>query len=435
MEDNQTSRQREESYIISESQEISVGESPLLSKFFSTFPAFAHRNYQLYFFGQLISMAGMWMQKVAQGWLVFQLTHSAFWVGVVSALGLFPLLFFTLPSGVIVDRVGKKQLLYFTNIIAMVLAFALGFITVTNNANVLNISVLAFLLGLTDALDKPARQAFVIEMVGKKDLQSAIALNAGIFNGARVIGPAITGVIIGWFGVGTAFMVNAVSYLTILAALYYIKVKEIIPSVHPNPLTSLSEGISYAYSHIAIRSLLLFAGCVSIFGWSFTTILPVVAEVTFNLKADGLGYLYAASGAGAVVSTVLLSAFPIRKNPVLVIILGNLAFSVPMLLFSLTTNVSLAFILLFLSGAGLVTQFAVINNTIQHIVPDGLRGRVMSMFVLMAIGTSPIGSFQIGVLSEYFGTPVALATNALLFMFCAGILFLNSSKIKKAYYS
>lgn len=433
MKDQRTSRERGEQYIIDESQEISFGDSFFLQTFFSAFPAFRHRNYQLYFLGQLISMAGMWLQRVAQGWFVYQLTHSAFWVGSVAALGLLPLLFFTLPGGVIVDRFPKKQILYVTQYAAMVLALSLYFITANNSATVFSISVLAFLLGLVDCLDKPARQAFVIEMVGKEDLPSAIALNGGIFNGARVLGPAVAGLIIGAFGVSMAFLVNAISFIPILAALYLIRVHEEVPREHPHPLHALKDGVSFAFSHRAIRYLLLFIGCVSIFGWSYTTLLPVVAETTFGMDATGLGYLFAVSGAGAVVATAIISTYAKRIPSMQFIIVGCLLFSFSTFLFAATSNVFIAFPLLFLAGFGLIVQFAVTNSMIQHMVPNDMRGRVMSLFVLMAVGTSPIGNFQIGILAEHFGSGFAIGANAVLFLVCGLVLFLKRKEIEKAY--
>lgn len=433
MKDNRTSRERGEQYIIDEREDLSFGASSFLRTFFSAFPAFKHRNYRLYFLGQLISMAGMWLQRVAQGWLIYQLTHSAFWVGTTAALGLLPLLFFTLPGGVIVDRFPKKKILYFTQAVAMILAFLLYLVTITNNANVFTISLLAFLLGLVDCLDKPARQAFVIELVGKEDLPSAIALNAGIFNGARVLGPAIAGFIIGIGGVSMAFLINAISFIPILFALYQVRVREEIPKEHPHPLMALKEGISFAYAHRAIRYLLLFIGGVSIFGWSYTTLLPVVAQSVFNMDATGLGYLYAVSGAGAVLATAMISTFSKEVSVMRFIVVGCLLFSFSTFLFSLTRNVVIAYPLLFLAGFGLVIQFSVINSLIQYMVPNEMRGRIMSLFVLMAVGTSPIGNFQIGILAEYFGTVFAIAANAVAFLICGLALFLKRKEIYKAY--
>lgn len=423
---------RGEQYIIDESQEISIGQSLLLEKFFSAFPAFKHRNYQLYFSGQLISMIGVWLQRVAQGWLVLQITQSAFWVGTVAALGLLPVLLFSLPGGVIVDRFRKKHVLYATQFFSMVLAFILGMLTLSNMANTVNISVLAFLLGLIDAIDKPARQSFAIEMVGKEDLQSAIALNSGIFNGARVIGPAIAGFTIGLYGTEWAFIVNAISYLPIILAMYYIRVHEIIPDEHPHPLRAIIEGIRFSFSHVAIRDLLVFSGFVSVFGWSHVTILPVIAQRSFNLDATGLGYLFAASGAGAVVGTVLISSLAKKIAPMTFITVGTLLYVLSIILFTVTTSLPIALSLLFLSGMGLLMQFSVINSMIQHAVPDYIRGRVMSMYVLMAIGTSPIGSFQIGLLSEYFGTGIALSAGAVILALSGLFLYLRRENLQFA---
>lgn len=429
----QTSREREDQYIINESQEISFGESLLLKKFFLAFPALKHKNYQLYFFGQLVSLIGMWLQRVTQGWLIFQLTNSAYWVGVVSAISLLPILFLSLLGGVIVDRFRKKRVLYVTQFLSMVLAFLLGLITFYNKADIVNISILAFLLGIVDAIDKPARQSFVIEMVGKEDLTSAIALNSGIFNAARVIGPAFAGIIIGILGTAWAFLLNAVSFLPILLALFYISIHEVLPKTHPHPFKAIREALLYSTSNKIIRDLLIFSGIVSVFGWSHTTILPVIAERTFHAGASGLGILFAASGAGAIIGTIIISVFAKKILPMRFVAAGTILFVIPITIFAFTSSMNIGLFLLFISGGGLLIQFAVINSTVQYFVPNNMRGRVMSLYVLMAIGTLPIGSYQIGLIAEKFGTGTSLVVNALILATAGIFMFLQGKYIDKEY--
>lgn len=412
----------EEQSIISESAEISIGENPIfLEKLVSFFPALGSRNYVLYFIGQLVSIAGTWLQMVAQGWLVLQLTNSAFLIGLVAAAGTLPSLLFSLFSGVVIDRFPKKYVLYFTQIASMVLAFILGVLTIIRVITVLEITILAFLLGIVTALDIPARQAFVVDLVEKDAVASAIALNSGLFNAGRVIGPGIAGFLIALVGTGGAFILNGISFVAVVIALFFIHVPSFVPNKHLHPIKAIKEGVSFSFSHPIIRTLLIFTGIVSVFGWSYSTVMPVIAQNTFHLDASGLGLLYAAGGLGALLGTLIVSGFSRKLNSTAFIIGGNILFSVPLALFTFTHNLSLALLLLFLSGIGLLTQFATINTTIQHMVEDEMRGRVMSMYSLMFIGLSPLGNLEIGVLAERFGSGPAIAIGAVV-VFITGIV-------------
>ncbi len=296
----------------------------------------------------------------------------------------------------------------------MVLAILLGLLVLSGAATVGVIGILAFLLGTVNALDLPARQAFVIEMVGKEDLTSAIALNSATFNGARVIGPGIAGIIIASLGVGGAFILDGVSYLAVLAALLFIKLEVKLPQIHPHPIKALKEGIFYSFSHSIIRDLLFFAGITSIFGWSYGTVMPVIAERSFSLDASGLGYLYAASGIGALIGTIILSMFSKKISSSVFIFGGVCLFVGAIIIFTFASYVLLAVVFLLLASAGLVLQFATINSVIQHTVPDNLRGRVLSIYTVMFLGTLPFGSFLMGFLSEHFGTSFAIRLGAII---------------------
>ncbi len=406
-----------EQYIIDESPEINIGENPgWLNKFFKIFPALRVRNFQLYFLGQLISLIGTWLQIVAQGWLVLQLTNSALLIGVVTAASSLPLLLFSLQGGLIVDRFqNKKLLVILTQTGQMILAFVLGFLTLTKVVNVWEITILAFLLGVISAVDFPARQVFTVEMVGKDILSSAIALNSGIFNAARVIGPGVAGILIAVFGTGGAFMLNGISFFAVIIALFFIKT---IPlqferkDIHP--VEAIKEGINYAVSHPMIKTLLLITGVVSIFGWSYTTILPVIAQNTFHFGAAGLGYLYAANGAGALIATILVSGFTKKFKPLDFILVGNVVFAVSVFLFSFTNNFIMAAPFLFCVGLGLLSQFSMINTTLQNSVGDRLRGRVMSLYTFMFIGLSPLGNLESGYLADRFGTAFSIQVGAVI---------------------
>ena len=431
MEENpqEKSYEREAEYISEESPEISVGEIPYLSKIFTVFPAFRSRNYLLYFSGQLISLIGTWLQTVAQGWLVFQLTNSALLLGVVTAIGSLPMLFLSLYGGVIVDRFPKRKILIFTQTSSMILAFALGILVVLHMINVWEICVLAFLLGVVNAVDSPARQSFVPEMVGKERLSSAIALNSGIFNAARVIGPTIAGFLIVLVGTGGAFILNGISYIAVIIALFAIKVPNFVQRHQLNPVAAIKEGLNFSFGHPVIKNLLILIGIVSVFGWSFTTVLPIIARNIFHLGAAGLGYLYAATGLGALCATILVSATSKKVSPAKYIFGGNFLFAIAIFLFTLNINFILCLIFLFFAGFGLLIQVTTLNSTIQNIVTHELRGRVMSIYVLMFIGTTPIGSFEVGWLSDRFGTSFAIGLGAIIVFIFGTLLLINRKKV------
>lgn len=413
---------KEEEYIISESQEISVGESLLVKKFFSAFPALTHKNYRLYFTGQMISLIGTWLQQVAQGWLVLSITHSALQVGIVAALANIPVLIFSIFGGVVVDRFSRKKILIFTQSLLLFLAFILGVLTVFNIITILEIQILAFLLGLVTALDMPARQAFVVELVERKNLSSAIALNAGTFNGARALGPAVAGLLIAAYGVGVAFLLNAFSYLAVIIALNLIRIKDSLEKKHPHPIKAIKDGISYSFSNQAIRTLLIFTCLGAIFEWSSTTIMPVVVKDVFHEEASVLGYFYSAVGLGAFLATLSVSFFSQKIYPKKFIFVGCLLFSVSLFIFSFVRSIPLALLFLFLSGFGLLLQFPVINSWLQHTVPNQMRGRVMSIYTIMFVGMMPLGSFLIGLIAQNFGSIAALKIYAII-SFALGIIF------------
>lgn len=423
-----------EGYIYNESPEISIGEQRDWTKnIFKIFPAFRSKNYQLYFSGQLVSLIGTWLQTVAQGWLVLKLTNSAFLIGLVAAVVALPTLLFSLFGGVIVDRFSKRKILIFTQISSMILAFILGFLAIINIITIWEIIVLAFLLGVVTAIDAPARQTFAVEMVGKEDLPSAISLNSGIFNGARVIGPSIAGFLIELVGVGGTFIINGLSYIALIIALVFMRIKVVTHETHPNPLLAIKEGLTYSMRHPIIRTLLIFTGVTSVFGWSYATMLPYIAEHTFHMGAAGLGYLFAASGIGALFATIVVSAFSKKVNALVFILGGNVLFSLGAVLFSMTSNITLAYVFLFLLGFGLLSQFSMMNTTIQSLVEDKYRGRVMSLYTLMFLGLTPVGNLQIGFLSEHFGTTFAIQVGATITFLFGVFVYLNRKRIRKAY--
>ena len=414
-------------------QDLKRQKSSWRKKLSATFPALQSRNYKLYFSGQLISLIGTWLQIVAQGWLVLKLTNSAFLIGLIAALSTLPSLVFTLFGGVIVDRFPKRKILLITQSCAMVLALILGVLTLLKIITVWQIGLLAFLLGLVSAVDAPARQAFVPEIVTKDQLPSAIALNSGAFNSARVIGPGIAGILIAITGSGGAFIINGISYIAVIIALLNMRLKTSIKYKRQHAVTAIREGLHYSFTHPVIRTLIILTGISSIFGWSYTTLMPLIAQNKFHLGAAGLGYLYVATGLGALLATVFISVYAKRISPVIFIIGGNMLFAISLLLFSNITGFHFALVLLFIAGFGLICQFSTINTTIQSLVKDEFRGRVMSIYVLMFLGLSPFGNFEVGWLSEKWGTDFAISLGAVI-VFTSGLtVYLARNKIREAY--
>ncbi len=424
---------KEQDYLISESSEKSVGQSTVWVQRLSAFPALQNKNYRIYFFGQFVSVIGTWLQIVAQGWLVLQLSNSPFLIGLVAALATIPALLFSLFGGVVVDRFPKKKILFLTQSTSMILALSFGVITLLNLATIPLICVFAFMLGTVNALDAPARQAFVSQLVTKDQLASAIALNSAIFNAGRVIGPGIAGILIVFTGSGGAFIFNGLSYLAVIIALTFLKITEVVKVSELNPIQAIREGIHYSFSHPIIRVLLLFTGLLSIFGWSYSTMMPVIAQTIFQADAKGLGYLYSATGVGSLLAAYLVGAYSGKVSAFMFILGGNSVFCISLILFANANTMAIALFLLFFTGLGLLAQAATMNTIIQGIVKNEFRGRVMSLYILMFLGLAPVGNFEIGWLTERVGIQTAITINSLIVL-TGGILLLAYRKsIREAY--
>lgn len=412
--------------------------SGILFKFQLTkiFPALKHQNYRFYFSGQLISLIGTWLQTVAQGWLVYDLTKSPFLVGLIGAVQFLPILVFGTIGGVLADKFNKRKLLLLTQAISLVLALVLGILTLLGLVNIWIIGVLAFLLGAVNAIDTPGRQSFAIDLVGKEHLHSAIALNIGSFSGARVIGPAIAGFLIAKFGAGITFILNGFTFLGPLLALSIMKLPAVSEKPHhQHPVLALKTGLRYAYYHPIIRSLLIFTAVFSIFGFSYTTMLPVIAERVYHQGAFGLGLLFSSAGLGAVIGTVLISALYNKYSTKKLLLGGSFLFTISLFIFAITSNFTFALIILFLSGIGFASQMALINTTIQNNVENHLRGRVMSIFTTCLLGMQPIGNLQIGYLSEHLGSRVAISFGATIVFLFALYLYFTFTKLENIEYS
>lgn len=403
------------------------------NKLLTLFPAMGVRNYQYYYIGQLISQIGTWLQIVAQGWLVLQLTKSPLLIGLVAAAATLPSLLFSLFGGVVVDRFDKKMLIVFTQTASMVLALILGILTILNVITIWEIIVLAFLLGVVNSVDMPARQAFVSEMVEADKVSSAIALNAGIFNAARVVGPSIAGLLIALVGTGGAFLLNGISYIAaIIVQFLIIPILHTKPT-HPHPIEAIKQGVIYTWTHPIIRSLIILTAVVSIFGWSYTTIIPLIAESVFHQGAAGLGYLYAASGLGALIATFIVSGYGGKFGASLFINGGIILFGISMILFSLTSNLLIAYLALFFGGFGLLSAFSIINARIQHLVEPHFRGRVLSIYLLMYVGLFPVGNLEIGYVSDIVGPQGAIRIGSVVVLVAGIVGYFLKGKIKESH--
>lgn len=382
----------------------------------SPFSALRHRNFRLFWSGQCISLIGTWMQNVAQAWLVLQLTDSAFLLGLVAATQFMPMLVLSLIAGVIADRFPKRRLVLATQTTMMLLATVLGILTYLGMVRYWHVLLLALALGLANTLDMPARQSFIIELVGREDLMNGIALNSSIFNAARVIGPAVGGLVMGWLGVAPCFFINAASFAAVILGLLFIRVPEKEPAVRrKEPVWAhIATGINYARRTPAILEPLLLMAALSTFAMNFNVLVPAYAKHTLGLSETGYGFLMAALGIGAFAGAVML-AFISHRGPqrgLLFAGVGGIVFF--QLALALTRWFPLAFLLLMLTGWAMITFTASVNTTIQLASPDDLRGRIMSLYSLVFGGVIPFGSLFAGTVAGWAGAPAALAAGALV---------------------
>src|SRR5881296_3201789 len=373
------------------------------------FGAFTHRNFRFFFFGQGVSLIGTWMQNVAQGWLVLELTNSPFYVGLVSALGSLGVLLLTLYAGVVVDRTNKHRLVILTQSLSMLPAFALTWLVWTRAVAVWQVAALAAFLGVVNAFDIPARQAFIVDLVGKKDLMNAIALNSSAFNAARVVGPAVAGALIGALGVGVCFFLNGLSYLAVIAGLLAMRLPPYIPHPAPGSWAGLREVVAFIWSDRRVFALVILMGLLSVFGFPYLVMMPVFARDVLHRGATGYGVMMTAVGLGALAGALAIALFGhhIRKGPTLVF--AGTSFGVLLVTFALSKLYALSVALLALTGGAMIVNNALANTMIQEIVPDRLRGRVMGFYSFVFVGLAPLGSLEVGTLAERIGTPAAVA--------------------------
>lgn len=377
------------------------------------FVALRHRNYQLYFGGQLVSVAGTWMQIVAQGWLVYELSHSELTLGVVGFASAIPALLISPWGGVVVDWMPKRTLLVVTQVAAMLLALILAALSFTGLVQVWHVVALSAALGAVNAFDGPARQAFVVEMVGRDDLTNAIAMNSMMFNGARVVGPALAGMLLAAFGAAWCFLLNGLSFLAVIGGLLAMRLTPRTSRMEiGSPWQQLKAGMGYVYGHAEIFALLLLALIFSVFGISYSAILPAFVDRMLGGGPTDFGAVNAATGLGAVGGAFVVARFGDRGRRGQWLVLANLAFPLILTAFAWQAGVGPALALAFGLGVGFMLQFTLINTLLQTRVADAVRGRVLSLYTLTFFGFAPFGNLAIGVLAESLGLRFTMTASA-----------------------
>jgi len=372
--------------------------------------ALRHRDYRLFYGGQLVSLTGTWMQSVAQSWLAYRLTGSAALLGMVGFASQFPAFLLAPFGGVFADRIDRRRVLLVTQTLSMLLAFGLAGMTLSGRIRIEHILFFAALLGFVNAFDIPTRQAFVVDMVGREDLLNAIALNSSMFNGARIVGPAIAGILVARIGEGWCFLVNAVSYLAVIAGLAAIRVRRSPRESPPaSALASLGEGVRYVWGNRPVRALLGLLGVVSLTGMPYVVLMPIFADRILHGGARGLGILMGATGAGALLGALSLA---LRKGITglgtwVAVAAGS--FGVLLVAFAQSRSFLLSVALLVPVGYAMMLEMASSNTLIQSLVPDGMRGRVMAAYAMMFMGMAPFGALFAGAIATRIGAPATVS--------------------------
>jgi MFS family permease len=385
------------------------------SRFRDTIRSLNHRNFQLFFSGQMISLVGTWMDNVAEAWLVYRLTGSSLLLGTVTFASQIPVFLLAPVSGMVADRFNRRKVVIATQVASMVFAFILAMLTLTKRVTVMQVIVLAALMGVVNAFDIPARQSFLVEMVGREDLMNAIALNSSMFNGARIIGPAIAGILVAAFGEGWCFLANSISYIAVIAGLLMMRLPHKPPAAKiASPLEHMAEGFRFVRNTAPIRALLLLIGVVSLVAMPYSVLMPVFAAKILHGNARTLGILMGATGVGAMSGALLLAS---RRG------VGGLGrwvaiacgcFGTALILFSFSRWWMLSAFLLVGVGFSMMTQMSASNTLVQAMVPDRLRGRTMAVYSMMFMGMAPFGALMSGAAADRIGAPRTVAIGGVL---------------------
>jgi MFS family permease len=381
---------------------------------------FRHRNYRLFFTGQLVSLMGTWITNVTQGWLVYSLTHSPLLLGITSFAGSVPVFFFSAFGGAIADRFDHRRSLFITQALACLQSAALAVLTLTGLIQVWQIVALALFQGFINAFDVPIRQAMTVEMVGREDLRHAISLNSMMFNLARVIGPSIGGILIALVGVGICFSIDAFSYAAVIASLYFMHFPARAARKHSAPLKAIAEGFAYAWNEREIRASLILIAICSAFGAAYLSLLPAFARDVLRQGSEGLGFLYTGVGAGAFLGAYALARVPDRRlfvTPVM----AALGFGISLILFSQSRWFGLSLVLLIPAAFSLMLLGGSTNSIVQLLARDDMRGRVVAIYAMGFLGMMPWGSLILGWAAEHLGTGRAVALGGCICILAAGL--------------
>ena len=402
------------------------------------FRALSHRNYRLFWIGAFLSNVGTWMQAVAQGWLVLQLTNSAFWLGVDGFMATAPGLFLTLAGGVFADLVDRRRLLLATQVVAGVGALALAALVWLNVVTVWMILGFSFLTGCCMSLAGPSYQAITFDLVGREDLANAVALNSSQFQLSRVIGPVMAGLALEFFSLAGCFFVNGISFIAVVTALRMVRFDESRKTLPAHSMKDrhalwkdLIDGFRYVRNRPRVSSLLVLSSVSSFFGAPYLTLIPIFARDIFGLGATGLAWMMGIAGAGAFAGALLLAYLGDFKRKGWSVVAGSFSFGVCLIAFALATRLSLSLIFLFGVGFSVVTSVAVTNTLLQQLVTDEMRGRVMSMFILTFIGTMPLGNLIAGAVSHSYGAPKTLAAGGVAIVLYVAYVTIRNPRLRE----
>jgi MFS family permease len=383
--------------------------------------ALRYRNFQLFTVGQSISLLGSWMQQVAMGWLVYRLTNSAFLLGLVAFGAQGPSFILAPFAGVLADRLNRRRMVIVAQSVMMLQSSILTVLVLTGHVQFWHVLVLSTVFGCASAFDIPARQAFLLEMIDRReDLPNAIALNSSIFNGARLVGPAIGGFVIAHFGEGMAFLFNSISYLAVIAGLVAMRIAPRL-TIPPKArvFARLREGFSYAWNFAPIRDVLTLVAGAALFGVPFTVLMPVFAVNILHGDARTLGLLMSATGLGALSGALFLAARESVRGLSRVITASALLFGLALIGFAFSHSLPLSMALLALAGFGMMVQMAASNTFLQTVVDDDKRGRIMSLYTMAYIGVAPFGSLFAGAVAQRIGAPLTIALGGAVTMLAA----------------
>ena len=379
-----------------------------------TFRALRHRNFRLFIGGQIISLVGTWMQNVALSWLVYRLTHSELLLGTawfcsqIAVFALGPL------GGIAADRFPRQKVVIVTQTLSMVQAFVLAALTLTGRVQVWQLLVLAGVLGVINAFDMPGRQALVIQMTSKEDLINAISLNSAVFNSARVVGPAIAGLLLAVVGEGTCFLINGISFLAVILCLTAMRIPPAAPQAHAPMWQHLVDGFRYAGHHSAVRRVLALMGAATLAGMPGLVLMPFFADDIFHRGSRGLGILMGAMGIGAVIGTLTLARRTRLSGLGNVMVFSGLTTGACYLAFAFSPSFYLSLAIMPVIGYSVMRQMASANTTIQTLIPDEYRGRIMALYSMTVVGLGPFGSLAAGALAGRFGARIAMASGGAL---------------------